>query len=178
MRRRRTRSSTGPGWRQGLRVDFTYDEIEAPIALEITSLPVPGVLALNAEVLKLESELNALAVDDTLGEWSLAVFGDASVQNLWKPLTELIRSQKTRSRAGTRNLCSARRSASATDRIGRRRAACPKAASFVETSPAHRATVTAPGSWRNQQRCPGYSMAARFSRSCNIRRGSRPHGAH
>ena len=43
----------------GLRVDFTFDDATPAIALEITSLAVPQVMALGAELIKLEGDVLA-----------------------------------------------------------------------------------------------------------------------
>ena len=56
----------------GLRVDFTFDSTDPPVAMEVTALTSPDIAALNAELLKLETELDELTKRELLGGWVLA----------------------------------------------------------------------------------------------------------
>jgi hypothetical protein len=90
----------GPRTRQdatiGLRVDFTFDQADAPIAMEITALVEPEARALNAELLKLEAELREIVAAEGLGGWLLGIWVGTDVRRLRPPLVEFLRSQRER----------------------------------------------------------------------------------
>lgn len=75
----------------GLRVDFTFDDTTPAIALEITSLAVPQVMALGAELIKLEADLTETVRSERLGNWVFGIRVGASVRSLKQPLLELLR---------------------------------------------------------------------------------------
>lgn len=79
-----------------LRVDFTYDEATPPVALEVTTLVTPKTMAVNSELIKLEDRLKPIVSSEDLGAWQLAIFSDATLKQLDKPLTTFLRSEKGR----------------------------------------------------------------------------------
>jgi hypothetical protein len=80
----------------GLRVDFTFDQAEPPVAMEITALVEPDVRALNSELLKLEAQLQEIVAAEELGEWLLSIWVGADVRRLRPLLIEFLCSQKER----------------------------------------------------------------------------------
>jgi hypothetical protein len=82
-----------------LRVDFTYDDAQPPVALEVTTLVTPKTMAVGSELIKLETRLEQIVRSEDLGSWLLGIFADASPKRLEGPLTELLRTEK--GRAGT-----------------------------------------------------------------------------
>jgi hypothetical protein len=80
----------------GLRVDFTYDLATPPVAMEITALVEPDVRALDAELLKLEAELQEIVSSEELGAWLLGIRVGANVRRLRQPLVDLLRRHRGR----------------------------------------------------------------------------------
>ncbi len=80
----------------GLRVDFTYDAALPPVAMEITALVESDVMALGAELLKLEAELREIVRSEALGAWLLGVRVGANVRELKRPLVDLLRRHRGR----------------------------------------------------------------------------------
>ena len=75
----------------GLRVDFTYEECEPRVALEITQIDVPQDLQLVGEAeKKLESQLSKVAEKYSSGRWTVALSRGAQVKELLPVLTRLI----------------------------------------------------------------------------------------
>src|SRR5262249_1492674 len=80
--------------KNGLRVDFTYDQAEPRAAMEITSLTEPSVRALNQELAALEAYLDDLIAKEQLdGEWMLGIRAGSNINKLRPRLVELIRLQ-------------------------------------------------------------------------------------
>lgn len=76
----------------GIRVDWTYDAADPPVALEVTALHGPGepetVSALSK---KLEPELSQMVEHERLGQWLVVVNVGTSIKRLIPELTELLR---------------------------------------------------------------------------------------
>ena len=81
--------------KNGLRVDFTLDEATPPVALEITALAMPEVMALGNELLKLEVALRKIVQRERLGVWILGVRIGTSVHSLKGPLTDFLRAHQS-----------------------------------------------------------------------------------
>lgn len=81
----------------GLRVDFTYDAATPQVAMEITALVEPSVMALGAELLKLEAQLQQIVTSEHLGSWLLGIQVGANVRRLKQPLVTMLRSHRGRS---------------------------------------------------------------------------------
>lgn len=76
----------------GILVDFTYDEVDPPVALEVTGLHVRKERELlGAMEKKLEPQLTALAEQEQLGGWQITLEGTADVKALLLELPDLIR---------------------------------------------------------------------------------------
>ncbi len=75
----------------GLSVDFTYDDARPQVALEITELAVPEVMALGSELGKLEADLDKLVRAERLGRWVLGIRTGSTVKALRPVLVEFLR---------------------------------------------------------------------------------------
>lgn len=84
---RRKRDESGAG---GIRVDFTYDEVNPPVALEVTGLHGIGDRAAAAATQELEKRLTADAIVGQLGAWVVVIKTDASAKKLYAPVKELV----------------------------------------------------------------------------------------
>jgi hypothetical protein len=80
----------------GLRVDFTYDGATPPVAIEITALADPSVMALGSELLKLETKLHEIVSSEELGAWLLGIRAGTRVNDLSQPLVDLLRRHQGR----------------------------------------------------------------------------------
>lgn len=80
-----------------LRVDFTYDETNPAVAMEIWRPANEAVAALGSELFKLEAHLQQVVQAEGLGRWLLAVETGTRRRAIVDPLTELIRSERARS---------------------------------------------------------------------------------
>jgi hypothetical protein len=80
----------------GLRVDFTYDGATPPVAIEITALADPSVMALGSELLKLETKLHEIVSSEELGAWLLGIRVGANIRDLRQPLVDLLRRHRGR----------------------------------------------------------------------------------
>lgn len=79
----------------GLLVDWSYDESEPPIALEVTACHTPGMRQTIHELeRKLEPELDRLLAELQLGEWEVVVDVGVEVKSLVPTLKELIRTRR------------------------------------------------------------------------------------
>ena len=78
--------------KDGVRVDFTYDQVEPPAAMEVTSITAPLVRALNSDLVALEAYLADLIAKDSLdGDWTLGIRVGSNTNKLRPRLVELIR---------------------------------------------------------------------------------------
>ena len=80
----------------GLRVDFTYDVATPPVAIEITALVEPSVMALGTELLKLETKLQEIVSSEELGAWLLGIRVGANIRDLRQPPVDLLRRYRGR----------------------------------------------------------------------------------
>lgn len=76
----------------GQRVDFTYDATTPAAAMEITGIVESEVLALGAELLKLEGHLSHVSVTESLGSWQIGVRTGSELRVLGPLLIRLMRS--------------------------------------------------------------------------------------
>ena len=81
----------------GLRVDFTYDAVAPPVAMEITALVESAIWKLDAALLKLEAELRAIVRSEGLGAWLVGIRVGANLRHLRRPLVALLRRHRGRS---------------------------------------------------------------------------------
>lgn len=83
-----------------LRVDFTYDDCEPPVALEVTAVHGPKEQELWTAIhKKLERQLEPIVVEESLGDWLVVLNADADVKALAPELGRLMRT-KTSIRPG------------------------------------------------------------------------------
>ena len=79
----------------GLTVDGTYDEVDPPVALEITGLHREGEPELASAGVKLEAQLTQLAEDEALGDWLVVLQAGVRVREVLPELQERIREGKS-----------------------------------------------------------------------------------
>jgi hypothetical protein len=74
----------------GLRVDFTYDEADQPLALEITSVVRPQDRSATASSSKLCERLSQVTQTEQLGHWALTLWADADLDRLEPLILDLM----------------------------------------------------------------------------------------
>ncbi len=62
----------------GLALDFTFDETDQPIAMEVTAIVEDMTMAGGNELRKLQARLDTIAREEQLGEWMFGVRADAA----------------------------------------------------------------------------------------------------
>lgn len=75
----------------GLTVDFTFDEVEPGLALEVTSIHGKGDPALSSEGGRLEERLTEKARSEKLGQWVVVLNGEARVREAEPRILEILR---------------------------------------------------------------------------------------
>jgi len=86
----RTRRDAVDG--SGILVDFTYDDAEPPVALEITTVQDDHFRSTVYEARKLRNRLNEAAKNEGLTPFRFTIDERAEVRTLYDPLIELMRS--------------------------------------------------------------------------------------
>lgn len=80
----------------GLAVDFTFDETDQPIAMEVTAVVEDMAMAVGNELRKVRVRLDTIAREEQLGEWMFAVRADARLKLLEPLLVRLMREARER----------------------------------------------------------------------------------
>jgi hypothetical protein len=70
--------------------------VRGQVAIEITALVEPSVMALGTELLKLETKLQEIVSSEELGAWLLGIRVGANVSDLRQPLIDLLRRHRGR----------------------------------------------------------------------------------
>ncbi|MEQ8717154.1 MAG: hypothetical protein RIE08_06050 [Acidimicrobiales bacterium] len=79
-----------------LRVDFTYESTDQPVALEVTSLTLPAAAAFAAELRKFGSALDEKARRNAFEGWHIGIRQGSDLAALGRPLEDFLRSQSSR----------------------------------------------------------------------------------
>ncbi len=88
----------GPRFRRdgkdGLDVDFTYDQATPRVALEITAIHDPRLRQLNSELKRLEADLSAVVERESLGQWWIGIVEGSRRGDLTEPMIAFLRSKR------------------------------------------------------------------------------------